>query len=410
MSKRAVITGVGVISPLGFSLDELWQACLEGRSGVGEVTLFDPADYPTKIAAEVRGFDPEAYLDPKLARRCDRFCQFGAAAALLALADSGLEITEANRERVGVLMSSGIGGMATWEGQHARLLQEGPGKVSPFLVPMLIGNILSGVVSMLTDARGPNLAVITACATSSHALGLALDLIRLGRADAFLVGGAEAAITPSAFAGFCSARAMSRRNDEPLRACRPFDQDRDGFVMGEGGSAVVLEELEPARARGARIWGEVLGYGMSGDAYHLTAPRPDGTGAAAAIAAALQDAGVSPDQVDYVNAHAPGTVEGDGTEAQAIRRVLGEETPVSSTKPIHGHQLGAVGATEALLCIQAVRQGLIPPTLNLEHPEEGLGINLVRGQPLRAPVEIAVSNSFGFGGHNAVLVVGPPPD
>lgn len=410
MRKRAVITGVGVISPLGPSLHDLWQACLEGRSGVGEVTLFEATEYPTRIAAEVRGFEPEAYFDPKLARRCDRFCQFGVAAALQALADSGLEITEANRERVGVLLSSGIGGMATWETQHARLLRDGPGKVSPFLVPMLIGNILSGVVSMLTDARGPNLAVITACATSAHAIGLALDLIRLGRADAFLTGGAEAAITPSAFGGFCAARAMSRRNEEPLRACRPFDQDRDGFVMGEGGTAVVLEELEHARARGARIWGEVLGYGMSGDAYHMTAPRPDGAGAAAAMRVALEDAGVSPEQVDYVNAHAPGTVEGDNTEVPAIRRVVGEEVPVSSTKPVHGHQLGAVGATEALICIQAVREGLIPPTLNLERPEEGLGINVVRGQPLRKPVEIAVSNSFGFGGHNAVLVVGPPPD
>jgi 3-oxoacyl-[acyl-carrier-protein] synthase II len=252
--------------------------------------------------------------------------------------------------------------------------------------------------------------VVTACATSTHALGLAADLIRLGRADVFITGGAEAAICPTAFSGFCSAKAMSRRNDDPLHACRPFDQDRDGFVMGEGGASVLLEELEFARARGATIWGELLGYGMSGDAYHLTAPRPDGGGAAQAMRAALEDAGVAPSDVGYVNAHAPGTVEGDGTEAQAIHRVLGDNVPVSSTKPIHGHLLGAAGATEALVCMQAVREGMIPHTLNLDHPDEGVELDLVRGEPRRAAVEIAISNSFGFGGHNAVLVVGPPPE
>ena len=410
MRKRVVITGVGVVSPVGYGLEELWQACLTGRSGVGQVTNFDASAYATRIAAEVRDFDPAAHMDPKLARRCDRFCQLGTAAALQAVAHSGLEITEANRERVGVLLASGIGGMLTWEEQHTRLMDGGPGRVSPFMVPMLIGNILSGVVSMLTDARGPNLAVVTACATSTHALGLAADLIRLGRADVFITGGAEAAICPTAFSGFCSAKAMSRRNDDPLHACRPFDQDRDGFVMGEGGASVLLEELEFARARGATIWGELLGYGMSGDAYHFTAPRPDGGGAAQAMRAALEDAGVTPSDVGYVNAHAPGTVEGDGTEAQAIHRVLGDNVPVSSTKPIHGHLLGAAGATEALVCMQAVREGMIPHTLNLDHPDEGVELDLVRGEPRRAAVEIAISNSFGFGGHNAVLVVGPPPE
>ncbi len=410
MRTRVVMTGVGVITPVGTSLDQLWQACLRGQSGVGPVTLFDVSDYPTRIAAEVRGFDPAAHLDPKLAKRLDRFAQLGATAALQALADSGLEITEANHHRVGVLLSSGIGGMGTWEEQHKRLLNGGPGRVSPFLVPMMIINILSGVVSMLTDARGPNLTVVTACATSTHGLGLATDLIRLGRADAFIAGGAEATVSPTGFAGFCSARAMSRHNEEPLRACRPFDRDRDGFVMGEGGAAIILESLEHARARGAKIYGEILGYGMSSDAYHFTTPRPNGGGAAEAMEAALQDAGVSPRQVGYLNAHAPGTIEGDATEAPAIQRVLGAETPVSSTKPIHGHLLGAAGATEALICVKAIREGLIPHTLNLDNPDEGIELNLVRGEPLRAPVEVAMSNSFGFGGHNAVLVVGPPPE
>jgi 3-oxoacyl-[acyl-carrier-protein] synthase II len=377
---------------------------------MGPVTNFDASAYATRIAAEVPDFDPAAHMDPKLARRCDRYSQLGTAAALQAVASSGLEITEANRERVGVLLASGIGGMQTWEEQHERLLEGGPSRVSPFMVPMLISNILSGVVSMLTDARGPNLAVVTACASSSHALGLATDLIRLGRADVFITGGAEAAICPSAFSGFCSAKAMSRRNEDPTHACRPFDRDRDGFVMGEGGAEVILEELEGARARGAQIWGEILGYGMSGDAFHLTAPRPDGGGAAQAMKAALEDAGVRADQVDYVNAHAPGTVEGDGTEAQAISRVLGNHVPVSSTKPIHGHLLGAAGATEALICVQAVREGLIPHTLNLEQPDAGVELDLVRAAPREACVKIALSNSFGFGGHNAVLVVGPPPD
>jgi 3-oxoacyl-[acyl-carrier-protein] synthase II len=395
---------------VGTDLDSLWEACLQGRSGIREVTLFDVTDWATRIAAEVQGFDPTEYMDPKLAKRADRFTQLGLASVVRAMADSGLEITAANRDRVGVLLSSGIGGMATWEEQHTRLVRGGPTRVSPFMIPMLISNMLAGMASMMTDARGPNLSVTTACATSTHAIGLATDLIRLGRADAFLAGGAEAGITPSGFAGFVAAKAMSRRNDDPEHACRPFDVDRDGFVMGEGGATVILEELEGARARGAKIWGEVLGYGMSGDAYHMTAPRPDGSGAAAAMRAALQDAGVEASDVDYVNAHAPGTQEGDAMEAMAIRQVVGDSVPVSSTKPVHGHLLGAAGATEALVCIQTIREGLIPHTVNCDHPDPDLGLDLVREAPRAAQVEIALSNSFGFGGHNAVLVVGPPPD
>lgn len=410
MRRRIVVTGAGVISPVGNNLESLWAACVEGRSGIRRVTRFDVSQYSTQIAAEVPDFDPTAHLDPKLAKRCDRFCQLGLAAALNALTDSSLEITAANRHRVGVLLSSGIGGMATWEEQYRRLLDGGPSRVSPFLVPMLIGNMLSGVFSMLTDARGPNLAVVTACATSAHAIGIATDLIRLGRADAFVAGGAEAAVVTTAFAGFCSSRAMSRRNDDPAHACRPFDRDRDGFVMGEGGAAVVIEELEHARARGVPLLGEVLGYGMSGDAFHMTGPRPDGSGARQAMHAAMEDARVAPGDIGYLNAHAPATVEGDAMEAQAIQEVFGESVPVSSTKPIHGHLLGAAGATEMLICVEAIRRGLVPPSLNCEQPEEGLGINVVRGGPLKTPVEVALTNSFGFGGHNASLVVGPPPD
>lgn len=411
MKRRIVVTGAGLVSPAGKDLESLWSACLEGRSGIDHVTLFPAEDYPTQIAGEVKGFDPEEYLDPKVAKRCDRFCQLGLAAGLKALSDSGLEIDEGNRDRVGVLLSSGIGGMGVWEEQFTRLLNGGPSRVSPFLVPMMIGNMLSGVFSMLTDARGPNLAVVTACATSAHAIGLATDLIRLGRAEVVVAGGAEAAVCPTAFAGFCSAKAMSRHNDDPPRACRPFDTTRDGFVMGEGGAAVILEELEFARARGARILGEVLGYGMSGDAYHMTAPRPDGSGAAAAMVAALQDSGLAPGDIGYINAHAPGTWDGDEMEAAAISRVFGEGgVPVSSTKPIHGHLLGAAGATEMLICMQAVREGRIPPSLNCNELQEGLSVDVVRGQPRTATVRCALSNSFGFGGHNASLVVGPAPE
>ena len=410
MQRRTVVTGAGLVSPAGKDLESLWAACLEGRSGISRITTLDVSEYATQIGGEIPDFDPTAYMDPKVAKRCDRFCQLGLAAGLSALADSRLEITEHNRQRVGVLLSSGIGGMGIWEEQYTRLLNGGPSRVSPFLIPMMIGNMLAGTFSVLTDARGPNLSVVTACATSAHALGLASDLIRLGRADVFVTGGAEGSIAATAFAGFCSAKAMSRRNDDPLHACRPFDRDRDGFVMGEGGAAVVLEELEHARARGATILGEVLGYGMSGDAFHMTAPRPDGSGAAAAMRAALEDAGVEASQVGYVNAHAPGTEDGDNMEAAAISQVLGNEVPVSSTKPIHGHLLGAAGATEMLICMQAVRSGMVPPSLNCENRGEGIENNVVQGGPLTTPVEFAISNSFGFGGHNASLVVGPPPD
>jgi 3-oxoacyl-[acyl-carrier-protein] synthase II len=410
MNRRIVLTGAGLVSPVGKDLESLWSACLEGRSGIRRVTLLPVDDYPTQIAGEVPGFDPLEYLDPKVARRCDRFCQLGLAAGLNALADSRLEITEGNRDRVGVLLSSGIGGMEVWEEQFERLLNGGPSRVSPFLIPMMIGNMLAGVFSILSDARGPNLAVVTACATSAHAIGLATDLIRLGRADVFIAGGAEASVRPTAFSGFCAAKAMSRRNDDPLRACRPFDRDRDGFVMGEGGAAVVLEELEYARARGATILAEVMGYGMSGDAFHMTAPRPDGSGAAAAMVAALKDARLAASDIGYINAHAPGTVEGDAMEAAAIHRVFGDRVPVSSTKPIHGHLLGAAGATEALICVQAVREGRIPLSLNCDEPDEGLTIDVVRGESRTATVPFAMSNSFGFGGHNVSLVVGPAPE
>jgi 3-oxoacyl-[acyl-carrier-protein] synthase II len=405
MMKRVVVTGYAAISPLGVGADALWDACCAGRSGVGYITRFDAEGLPTRIAAEVRDFDPTQWMDSKMARRCDRFALFALAASLDALKVARLEISEDNATDVGVLLGSGIGGMSTWEEQHANLLSRGPSRVSPFFVPMMIVNMGSGMVSIVTGARGPNSTVATACATGTNAIGDAASVIRRGGAKAMIAGGSEAAITPLAIAGFSSARALSRRNDEPTQACRPFDRDRDGFVMGEGATVVILEEMEWARARGATIHAELLGYGMSGDAYHMTAPSPDGAGAVSAMQAALDDAGLAPADIGYINAHAPGTLEGDEMEARAIAWLFGDAVPVSSTKPIHGHQLGATGASELVICIKAIQAGLMPHTLNCDNPSEGLGIDIVRGAPRTGQIRYAMSNSFGFGGHNAVLVV-----
>ncbi len=373
---------------------------------MSDITAFDTAEYDTRFAAQVHGFDPTEWMDPKLARRCDRFAQFAIAATKMALADSGLQITPENADDVGVIIGSGIGGMATWAEQHTILLNRGPGRVSPFLVPMMIVNMGSGLVAIETGAKGPNTAIATACATGTHAIGEAVEVIRRGAAQAMIAGGSEAAIIPISIAGFCAAKALSRRNDDPQHACRPFDRDRDGFVMGEGSTVVILEELEFAKARGANIIGELIGYGMSGDAYHITAPTPSGEGAARAMQAALDDAGLAPGDVQYVNAHAPGTVGGDDMEAKAIAQVWeGAPQPaVSSTKPVHGHQLGATGATEIVVCMLAIRDSLVPHTLNCDNPDDDIAIDIVRGAPRQMPVKAAMSNSFGFGGHNAVLI------
>jgi 3-oxoacyl-[acyl-carrier-protein] synthase II len=401
---------MGALSALGPDLDALWQAASEGRTGIGPIRSWPESwnllEYPTRIAAEVLDFDPEQVMDPKIAKRSDRFCQFGIAAALMSLRDSGLEISPANADRVGVLIGSGIGGMLTWEEQLQRLLERGPHKVSPFFVPMMIVNMASGMVSIVTGARGPNSAVATACATGTHAIGDAVEIVRRGAADAMIAGGAEAAISRGALAGFCRAGALSRRNDDPEHACRPFDLDRDGFVMGEGSTVLVLEALEHAHGRGARIYGEVTGYGMSGDAHHMTDPDPEGIGPRQAMEAALKDAGVSPSDVDYINAHAPGTQAGDAAESRSIRLLFGDQADVvavSSTKAVHGHQLGATGATEFALSLLAARHGLIPPSLNCDNLDPACRLNIVR-TPTPADVRVVMSNSFGFGGHNAVLI------
>jgi len=402
---------MGTISAVGVGVDALWRSACEGRTGIGPIRNW-PAEwhleeYPTRIAAEVLDFDPDQHMDPKSAKRTDRYCQFAIVAALMGLQDSGLEITESNAPRVGVLIGSGIGGMLTWEEQFQRLLERGPHKVSPFIVPMMIVNMASGMVSIVTGARGPNSAVATACASSTHAIGDAVEIIRRGAADAMIAGGAEAAISRCALAGFCRAGALSRRNDDPEHACRPFDRDRDGFVMGEGSTVLILEELQTARRRGARIYGEITGYGMSGDAHHMTDPDPEGIGPMYAMRAALADAGIGPADVDYINAHAPGTQAGDAAESRSIRLLFGEQADrvmVSSTKAVHGHQLGATGATEFALSVLAIGAGTVPPSLNCDSLDPACALNVVRGAAVPADVRVVMSNSFGFGGHNAVLV------
>lgn len=410
--RRVAITGAGLVSPAGHSLEELWRSCLEGASGIDRITLLDPGEYASQIAGEVRGFDAERELDPKVASRAARFCQLALVAAGRALVDAGfgglVPLPEELRQRTAVIFGSGIGGLDVLEEQHLRLLERGPRRVSPFFVPMIIADMAPGLIAIETQALGPNYCLVTACASSTHNIGAAYREIQLGTADLAITGGTEGVIVPTALAGFCSAKALSRRNEDPKGACRPFDRDRDGFVMAEGASCLILEEAEHARARGARVYAEVVGYGTSGDAYHMTAPRPDGLGAVLAMQAALDDAGVKPEELDYINAHAPGTIEGDAMEAQALESLLGEAAPgvsVSSTKPIHGHQLGATGGTELMICLLAMRDGVVPHTLNCENPEREYAFDLVRGEPKEREIRLAMTNSFGFGGHNAVLVV-----
>ncbi len=410
--RRVVITGAGLLSPAGHSPDEVWRNCLEGNSGIGRITLLDPEEYSTQIAGEVRDFDAEEELGPRLASRAARFCQLALGAAGRALEDAGfgglVPLPEELQRRTAVIFGAGIGGLDVFEEQHLRLLERGPRRVSPFFVPMIIADMAPGLIAIETQALGPNYCIVTACASSTHNIGAAYREIQIGTTDMAITGGTEGVVVRTALAGFCSAKALSRRNDDPKGACRPFDRDRDGFVMAEGASCLILEELEQARARGARIYAEVVGYGTSGDAYHMTAPRPDGLGAVLAMQAALDDAGIGPEDVDYVNVHAPGTVEGDAMEARALESLLGEAGPgvsVSSTKPIHGHQLGATGGTELVICLLAIRDGMVPHTLNCENPEREYGFDLVRGEPKKREIRLAMTNSFGFGGHNAVLVV-----
>ena len=405
--RRVVITGMGVITPIGSGVADFWDALKSGKSGVGPITRFDTTEYTTKFAAEVSDFDPEQYVERKEAKRMDRFAQLAVGASKLAFEDSGLRITSENAGRVGVLIGSGIGGTGTWEEQHATLMEKGPRRVSPFFVPMLISDMAAGMVSILFGAKGPNLGIVTACATATHAIGEAAHIIRRGDADVMLAGGSEAAITPMAVAGFCAARALSTRNDDPEHASRPFDLNRDGFVMGEGAGVMVVEALDHALARGATIYGEVIGFGMSGDAYHITAPAPGGEGAARSMAAAITSAGLRPEDIGYINAHGTSTEDNDRIETEAIKTVFGEyayKVPISSSKSMTGHLLGAAGAVEGIACLCAIRDGIIPPTINYETPDPECDLDYVPNQARKLDVGVAMSNSFGFGGHNATLI------
>ncbi|MCS7459501.1 beta-ketoacyl-ACP synthase II [Paenibacillus doosanensis] len=407
MKQRVVITGMGVMTSLGHDLETFWGNLMAGKSGVGNIELFDVSEYPTRIAAEIKDFNPEQYFDKKEARRMDRFVQFAVAASLSALQDAGLNVKEdTDPERVGVYVGSGIGGLSTWEEQHKILLEKGPKRVSPFFIPMMIANMASGQISMLTGAKGPNSTAVTACATGTHSIGDSFKMIQRGDADVMICGGAEATISPTGVAGFCALRAMSTRNEEPEKASRPFDVDRDGFVMGEGSGILILESLEHAQKRGARIYGEVIGYGMSGDAYHMTDPDPDG--AARCMAKAIKDAGIAPEEVDYINAHGTSTPVGDRSETTAIKKALGDhayKVAVSSTKSMTGHLLGAAGGVEALICGLTLKHGYIPPTINLDNQDPECDLDYVPNTARQSDVTVAMSNSFGFGGHNATIIM-----
>jgi len=409
MSRRVVVTGVGLVSPLGIGTDENWRGLVEGRSGAGLITRFDTTDYSVKIACEVKGFDPAAWFEPKEIKKFDTFVHYAVAASDMALAQSGLKITPENADRVGVVIGSGIGGFPMIEHNHQALLERGPRRVSPFFIPGAIINMCSGLISIRTGAKGPNVATVTACSTSAHAIGDATLYIRHGYADAIIAGGSEAVISPMPVAGFSAMRALSTRNDAPEKASRPWDRDRDGFVMGEGAGIVILEEYEHARARGATILAEVLGFGMSGDAYHISAPSEDGDGAIRVMRAALKDASLRPDQVDYVNAHGTSTPAGDPIEVIAVKAVFGDHARrlmVSSTKSMTGHLLGAAGGFEFGVSVLVLLHGVVPPTINLDQPEPDDDLDHVPHHAREAKVRIVLSNSFGFGGTNACLVVG----
>lgn len=405
--NRVVITGMGVVTALGQDLETFWGNLSSGKSGVGLIENFDVSEYPTRIAAEIKDFNIENYVDRKESRRMDRFVQFAVAGALNALKDANLNVKEdTDPERVGVSVGSGIGGLNTWEEQHRILLEKGPKRVSPFFIPMMIANMASGHVSMVTGAKGPNSTAVTACATGTHSIGDSFKMIQRGDADVMICGGAEATITPIGVAGFCALRAMSTRNEEPHLASRPFDTGRDGFVMGEGAGVLILESLEHAQKRGARIYAEVIGYGMSGDAYHMTDPDPDG--AARCMVKAIKDAGIAPDAISYINAHGTSTPVGDKSETIAIKKALGEhayKVAVSSTKSMTGHLLGAAGGVEAVICGLTIANSLIAPTINLDNQDPECDLDYVPNKAREANVAIAMSNSFGFGGHNATIIM-----
>ena len=407
--RRVVITGIGVVSPMGSDLPTFWGNLTEGRSGITRFESFDSTGYDCLIAGEVKNFDAPAWFKtPKDARRADRFAQFAMAGAKLALADSGVDPEKTDRDRFGVIIGSGIGGLFSMETESRKMFEKGPSKISPFTIAMMISNMASGLVSMEYGLTGPNMAIVTACATANNSIGEAWRIIKFGDADAFIAGGAEATITPLGIAGFASMRALSTRNDAPEQASRPFDKDRDGFVMGEGAGIVILEELEHAKARGARIYCELVGYGATADAYHMTAPRPEGEGASRCMQMAMKHAKVTPAEIDYINAHGTSTPLGDICETKAIKSALGADAykvPVSSTKSMTGHLLGAAGGIELAACALAIRDGIIPPTINLDNPDPECDLDYVPNVARETKVKVALSNSFGFGGHNSSVVI-----
>lgn len=407
--QRVVVTGLGVISPVGTGKERFWKSLLDGKSGIDHITRFECEDFPTRIAGEVRDYNPEDFIEKKELKRLDRFAQFGIGAAKMAIEDAKLDLSSTDPAKIGVVMGCGIGGTETWEEQTKIFLEKGNRRVSPFFIPMLISNMASGQISMALNIKGPNFTVTTACASGTTAIGQAFRILQNGEADVMLAGGTEAPITPMAFAGFSAMKALSTRNEEPAKACRPFDRDRDGFVMGEGAAALVLETLEHAKKRGARIYAEILGYGATADAYHLTQPAPEGEGIQRAMRAALEDAGIKPEEVDYINAHGTSTPLNDKFETFAIKKVFGEHAYrllISSTKSMIGHLLGAAGAVEAVATVMTVYTDEVHPTINYENPDPDCDLNYVPNVAVRKKVNYALSNSMGFGGHNATLLIG----
>ncbi len=405
--RRVVVTGMGMVSPLGNDMESSWDAIVNGRSGLGPITSFDASAFSTRIAGEVRDFDPTAYMGPKDVKKMDAFIHYGIAASLMAMEDSGLEVTEANAERIGAIIGAGIGGILGIEEQTAKYLEGGPRKISPFYIPATIINMLPGHLSIMKGIKGPNFSAVSACATSNHSIGMAMRMIQYGDADVMIAGGAERGSSPTSIGGFCSMKAMSTRNDDPQGASRPWDRERDGFVMGDGAGILVIEEYEHAKARGARIYCELAGFGASSDAYHMTAPSENGEGPARCMVSALKDAGVNTDQVDYLNAHGTSTPLGDLAETLAMKRALGDhayKTMVSSTKSMTGHLLGAAGGVEAIFAVLAIDRGIIPPTINLHEPGEGCDLDYVPNVAREKKIDVAMSNGFGFGGTNGTLV------
>ncbi|MGB3507642.1 MAG: beta-ketoacyl-ACP synthase II [Microcoleaceae cyanobacterium] len=404
--KRVVVTGMGALTPIGNTLSDYWDGLLSGKNGIGLITRFDPSQHACRIAGEVKGFDPHDYMDRKEAKRMDRFAHFAVAASKQAVTDAKLEINDLNAEQVGVMIGTGVGGLKVLEDQQEIYLNRGPSRCSPFMIPMMIGNMAAGLTAIHTGAKGPNSCAVTACASGSNAIGDAFRLIQRGFAQAMICGGTESAVTPLGLAGFASARALSTRNDDPAHASRPFDRDRDGFVMGEGGGILILEELECALSRGARIYAEIVGYGMTCDAYHMTSPVPGGEGATRAMQLAMKDGGLTPAQISYINAHGTSTSANDPTETKAIKKALGErafEIVVSSTKSMTGHLLGGSGGIEAIATVMAIAHDQIPPTINLDNPDPDCDLDYVPHTSRAQKVKAALSNSFGFGGHNVTL-------